>query len=227
MGVIVIVLAGWAAINSNPQKQYDGYVAQERAERKVGDRPSGSTYSGASRAPVSEQQTSGHTGDRNSDADWRELVAQESMAESTRSMKTAAWVSIAISVLGLLGLAATVYFTGRAANSAREAAEHARRAYIVDSAPYLVLKPIDAKRIRISPKALSPLPDDILCEIENTGRGPAVVTSILRAWQVTEKLTEPSTIKPLAQMASGFRRKAISLPIGPNGTSPPLNALVD
>lgn len=124
---------------------------------------------------------------------------------------------------GVIGTVLVLKTLGQSIHTNRITAE----AYAVDSAPFITLKLVDGPSFMFCETDDDILNAPLLCCLVNAGRGPAVVKSVFRMWQFTAANEFPDPIPKGSSKFQNFKKKSFSLPIAPNGESPPLNALID
>lgn len=168
----------------------------------------------------------------------RNLAAQQQMAFYALAM-------FIVTAIGVAYIANTLEATRRAADIAAETLSQATKS--ADAT--LSIAEIDATpfvTVEIEPEAESDVlwdpetgkvgaieffadkkiihPHHLWCRAVNSGRSPAIVTRICRAWQITKPRENPTSINP-AQMPEFLNRgiiyvKELQLPVGPQGRSP-------
>ena len=92
----------------------------------------------------------------------------------------------------------------------------------LESTPFLTLEIQDGNNIQAGTNGQ--LPGEIWCVVQNAGRGPAIVTGILRYWQPAGQEL-PTPVKGLRQTPDGKGKfTQLNIPIGPSTKSVPIRA---
>lgn len=155
-----------------------------------------------------------------------DLLAQQSMADSTESMKQAAWAGVILTVLGLILIYRTMSYTRHAAKYAKRAArasenavKEARRATAAANRTTKVTEAIGHRQVRAYVTASggrwerdrSSGAFKAVIQIKNAGHSPAFK---VRAWCIGI-VAEPGEIIDWNDRSSGFWRKFF---LGPTDT---------
>jgi hypothetical protein len=141
----------------------------------------------------------------------QDLNAQREMANWAEGMLWASLVSVIVTVVGVFYVALTLRET-------RKAATEAASAYAVDRRAYVILTPPD---IVTPPCSIWPEVPALTCTVKNAGRGPATIVSICRKWEARPANNWPAPI------SDNKYTVAISMPVGPNGETPPIFSRTD
>jgi len=129
-----ILFAASKIWESNRAREHQYSYAERRCaeEQKRGVPQAPSLGHQTVQSPSPNERPAQQKQDEGDETHWCDLTAQESMAESTGKMETAAWVSLAVGAAGLILLGMTVHYTRetlaqtrRGANAAIAAAKAA------------------------------------------------------------------------------------------------------
>jgi len=124
------------------------------------------------------------------DHNQADLCEQMRMAKATEDAVNVAWKQYVVSILGLAGLIATVWFTGRAAVAASRSAQAAERALVDLERPHVFveltragigLKPVAGSGLRFTTNGL------LTYSFMNYGRTPARLLDITRRFPVVSR----------------------------------------
>lgn len=138
--------------------------------------------------------------------------------------KLSQWIIALTSMLATAVSALAVYFVRKTLDESTETNKIAAEAYAVDSTPFLILKPIDGEKFELDARGFPTTA--LLCEIENTGRGPATVTAIFRSWQSVHPKANPKTVEEVAsEPVDRWSREEIQIPVGPSEKTPKIYSL--
>ncbi|HHZ10134.1 MAG TPA: hypothetical protein GX405_15290 [Rhizobiales bacterium] len=138
--------------------------------------------------------------------------------------KLSQWIIALSSILATAVSALAVYFVRKTLDENSETNRIAAEAYAVDSTPFLILKPVDGQKFELDAQGYPTTA--LLCEIENTGRGPATVTAIFRSWQSVDPNESPKTAEEVArEPVDRWSREEIQIPVGPSGKTPKIYSL--
>lgn len=148
-------------------------------------------------------------------AQWRAAVAAEKAADAsldaislTRWSNEIALVGALLNFFSVVLIVCTLFLTRQANKTSRDMFE-------VDSRPFLTIRSC-SNGIKFKDGRL--LPDPVEFEIENSGRGPAIVTGIYREWRMCGYGKFPEPIKS-GEQRLGWKYKETSIPIGPGSRS--------
>lgn len=125
----------------------------------------------------------------------QDLAAQNITAWWTKIMGIAALIGMVLSVVGVF----LVYTTYRATQATVNITQNL---YALETKPLLTIRPIDGLNflwdedgvfgIRKKGEPNQP----VLCEIKNSGRGPAILTGMKRIWVAGDRTVPPAPIDP-------------------------------
>jgi len=201
-------------------QDYQRRASQDITEACVGiaDRP-------ASFRACIQKQIEAYDANQRGDEDLR---AQQDMALWAFWSLLVSSGAVCTTILGIYYVKQTLEANKAAVDQARLAVDIAARAHMAESEPFLILKPRvpDDAELTIG----KPIPSDITFEIENTGKGAAVITALFRAWQVVPENGKPIPVRGQIKLGDSpelrpWGRKPFSLAIGPTGRSPTFNSL--
>jgi hypothetical protein len=207
---IVFALVGWLTLAAAPAPNDSRHTNESNATKAVSRSLERIADAEAKQAETGEYQAPCAKGESNYQSDlcaqWQAARAATDAADSASWAVFWTFASLVLSGLGLIALLITI--------------RQGREILDLERAPFLVIRIKDGKKVSWNGRNL--LPQTILFEIENVGRGPATITRIHREWAVGPDCPQPIDVET-PRPAS--RSKAVHITVGPGTKSDELDSL--